>query len=127
MAANNVSPSIALRGHGYLVVLWEAMIADSTGLKFEAPSGYYLDSVQAFGTFDTSGTVTVEGSNVPGGAGTYVTLPRDAQATPDGMVFSAAAIYPVFAPALFVRPRTTANGAGAAVDLDVYAFYRQRA
>lgn len=125
MAANNVSPSIILRGHGYLVVLWEAMIADSTGLPFEPPTGYYLDSVQAFGTFDTSGAVTVEGSNVPGGAGTYATLPRNVLDPPDGVVFSAAAIYPIFASPLFTRPRTTANGAGGAVDVDVYAFYRQ--
>ena len=125
MAANNVTPNIKLRGHSYVVVLWEAMIADSTGLKYEPPAGYYLESVQGVGGFDTSGTVLMEGSNDPAAA-VFSALNRNTLATPDDLEFSAAAIFPSFTPSLFVRPRTTANGAGAAIDVDVYAYYRQR-
>jgi len=124
MAANNVSPVVSERGHGYLVVLWEAMIADSTGLPFTPPAGYDLESVQGFGTFDTSGEVDLEGSNVPGGSGTYAVL-KDALG--NDITLDAAALKTVLdVHSLYYRPKTAANGGTSAIDVDIYALFRQR-
>ena len=118
MAANNVAAQISLLDGGNgKVVLWEGMIADSTGDAVTFPD-QELVSLHGYGTFDTSGTITIEGKN---GGGTYGTLQ---DGIGGAMTFTAAAVKTTLTPTVSVRPRTTANGAGGLVDVDVYALFR---
>ena len=101
MAANNITPTVTpLDGSGRLVH-WH-MIADSTGEPVRLP-GFELVSAQAFGTFDTSGTVALEGSN---GGSTFGALLDSAGSA---LSFTAAAVKTTLTPT---------------VDVHIYALFR---
>ena len=129
MAANNVTPVVAVvsGGGGAKLATW-AMIADSTGLPVSFPN-YEIASVEGYGTWDTTGKVLLQGSNVEGGAGTYASLLDNSGlggieapcefASADG--FKA----PITDP-LYFRPFTSANGAGAAIAVTIIALFKPR-
>lgn len=106
--------SSVTRQHGKLVVLWEELAAGDQGGAFEPPAGYALESMHFEGTFGGN-TAKIEGSNTPGGAGTFSEVEATG-VTADGMIF------PV-GQALFFRPGL-AGGAGG--DVDARAFFAER-
>lgn len=57
----NITPQIT-REHGRVTVLWETMLDDDEGLKFDSPVGYNNRTVQVTGTFGSGGTVAIEGT-----------------------------------------------------------------
>lgn len=106
--------SSVTRQHGKLVVLWEELATGDQGAVFEPPPGYALDSMQFTGTFG-GGTAKIEGSNEPGGAGTYSEVEATGVAA-DGLVFPTGQ-------ALFFRP-ALAGGTGG--DVDARALFAER-
>lgn len=96
--------------HGSIVVTWETLGDDDEGAPYNPPVGYVLDSMQAFGTWD-SATLTPQGSNQRtaanyGGLATGITA--------DGYVFPGG-------PAYHYRPAS--SGGQGSTDLDVVAIF----
>jgi hypothetical protein len=105
---------------GGIIVLWEQLdgTTNTTGDAVQFPS-LDLASVQMLGTF--GGTAALQGSLVPGGAGSYETVKNLAGTAISG---TAAAIFNFgsASDAVFFKPLA---GTGVA-DVDIYAYFRPR-
>lgn len=117
-----IAAQITRHTDGTIGVLWEAMVASESGGAVNFPD-FKLQSVQCFGNFDTSGTLAVRGSNAPADGGTFTTM-EDVGSV--AISFAAAGIFAVGADARWIKPVVTANGAGGAIDVDVYAIFVPR-
>lgn len=118
----DVAPEIVERGHGHLLVKYE--LGDgSTGLPFQPPAGYRLQSIHIFGDFDGAGVVSIMGSNTPSGAPLEELVDTDG----DPVTFDEDTIM-FFSDlqALYFALSTTTDGSTSGVDVDAYLLFAQR-
>lgn len=90
---------------GAKLITWTGLLNGDTGEAVSYP-GHSDRSVQISGTFGVGGSVTIQGSNIAGGAGAYVAL-TDPQG--NAITKTAAAIEMVTELTHYIQPSVTAG------------------
>lgn len=101
------------RQHGTIVVSWVTVSNGDTLAPYQPPVGYDLESVQVQGTFDSE-TFTLTGSNDGTNFSDF-----DNGLSAEGIGYPTAQT--------FKFSGSVSSSGGSSADLDVHAFFRQRA
>jgi hypothetical protein len=103
---------------GCTLFTWQLTTADNTGEAIQIP-GAADKTVQFSGTWDGA-TAVLEGSNISGGAGAYVTLTSAASGSAlAGTSDTAGAMACIVENPLYLRPRLSVVGTAATVNVNL--------